>query len=59
VDVVAQEYVGSFTVYNRLKEGGTVDMELQETFWAKLYGRVTDKFGVIWQLNLNNEESSY
>jgi PhnB protein len=47
------------SVYNRLKEGGTVDMELQETFWAKLYGRVTDKFGVIWQLNLNNEESSY
>lgn len=29
-----------------------VGMELQETFWSKYYGSVTDKFGVIWQLNL-------
>jgi PhnB protein len=47
------------SVFNKLKEGGTVVMELQETFWAKLYGQVTDKFGVIWQLNLNSEESAY
>jgi PhnB protein len=47
------------TVFNRLKEGGTVVMELQETFWAKLYGQVTDKFGTIWQMNLNNEETAY
>lgn len=39
-----------------LKEGGTVGMELQETFWSKCYGQVTDKFGVIWQLNLDNGE---
>ncbi|KMJ57624.1 glyoxalase [Bacillus sp. LL01] len=37
--------------YEQLKEGGKVDMELQETFWSKLYGQVTDKFGVHWQLN--------
>ena len=24
--------------FNKLKEGGTVDMELQETFWSKCYG---------------------
>jgi len=47
------------TVYDKLKEGGTVGVELQETFWAKLYGQVTDKFGVIWQFNLNGEESAY
>lgn len=37
-------------LFNRLKEGGSVDMELQETFWSKCYGSLTDKFGVRWQL---------
>ncbi|OQB23494.1 MAG: hypothetical protein BWY11_01793 [Firmicutes bacterium ADurb.Bin182] len=38
-------------LYNRLKEGGSVDMELQETFWSKYYASLRDKFGVLWQLN--------
>jgi len=38
-------------VYNKLAEDGKVGMELQETFWSKLYGSVTDKFGIIWQLS--------
>lgn len=37
--------------FDRLKKGGTVDMELQETFWSKCYGMVTDKFGVGWQFS--------
>ncbi|WP_424765988.1 VOC family protein [Paenibacillus sp. sgz302251] len=45
------------TWFNKLKEGGQVGMELQETFWSKLYGSVTDKFGIEWQVNLNNEEA--
>lgn len=39
-------------IYDELKEGGKVVMELQETFWSKCYGAITDKFGVEWQLNL-------
>ncbi len=39
------------TLFNKLKEGGTVQMDLQETFWSKCYGSVTDKFGILWQLN--------
>jgi PhnB protein len=42
--------------YEQLKDGGTVGMELQETFWSKLYGQVTDKFGIHWQLNYDNGE---
>jgi PhnB protein len=41
------------TWFNKLKEGGTVDMELQQTFWSKLYGSLTDKFGIPWQLSHN------
>ncbi|GFN30757.1 VOC family protein [Paenibacillus xylaniclasticus] len=42
------------TVFKRLSDGGKVEMELQETFWSKLYGQVTDKFGTIWQVNLDS-----
>lgn len=44
------------SIFNKLKEGGTVVMDLQETFWSKLYGQVTDKFGIIWQLNYDTGE---
>lgn len=39
------------TYFQKLSEGGTVRMELQETFWSKLYGSVVDKFGIEWQFN--------
>lgn len=42
-------------LYGRLKEGGTVIMELQETFWSKCYGFITDKFGIGWQLSYDGE----
>ena len=29
------------SVFSKLKEGGSVGMELQETFWSKCYGSVT------------------
>lgn len=39
------------SIFEGLAEGGTVTMPLQETFWSKCYGQVTDKFGVLWQLS--------
>jgi len=42
--------------FDQLKEGGSVSMELQETFWSKAYGQVTDKFGVEWQLSLEESQ---
>jgi len=37
-------------LYNELKEGGEVYMELQKTFFSEWYGMVKDKYGVIWQI---------
>jgi PhnB protein len=37
-------------VFDELKDGGEVFMELQQTFFSELYGMVKDKFGVIWQI---------
>lgn len=46
-------------LFDRLKEGGTVNMELQETFFSKCYGNLTDRFGTIWQLGVNSENTSW
>lgn len=37
--------------FEKLKQGGKVNMDLQETFWSKCYGSLTDKFGIEWQLS--------
>lgn len=42
--------------FDALKVDGTVGMELQETFWAKCYGLVTDKYGILWQLSCESEQ---
>ena len=34
--------------WNVLKDGGTVYMDLQPTFFSKLHGSVKDKYGVTW-----------
>lgn len=43
--------------FNKLRDGGTVHMDLQETFWSKLYGNLRDKFGVEWQFSLDSGET--
>lgn len=44
------------SLFHKLKEGGTVGMELQETFWSKCYGNLTDKFGIEWQVNHESDD---
>lgn len=34
-------------------KGGKVDMPLAKTFWAPLFGMVTDKFGVQWMVGVS------
>ncbi|HEY5563302.1 MAG TPA: VOC family protein [Clostridiaceae bacterium] len=43
-------------LFDKLKEDGTVTMELQETFWSKSYGYLVDKFGIPWQISYDNSE---
>jgi PhnB protein len=38
--------------WNLLKDNGTVHMDLQPTFFAKLHGSVKDKFGVTWMFTV-------
>lgn len=38
-------------IFAALAEGGTVQMPIQETFWALRFGMVTDRFGIPWMMN--------
>lgn len=42
--------------FDKLKEGGNIEMELQKTFWSPLYGNVIDKFGIQWQVSTEDAE---
>ncbi|MCX5779733.1 MAG: VOC family protein [Firmicutes bacterium] len=39
------------TLFDKMKVGGMVTMELQETFWSKSFGSVIDKFGIPWMFS--------
>jgi PhnB protein len=38
-------------LFNALAENGTVEMPLQETFWAARFGMLADRFGIPWMIN--------
>jgi len=38
-------------IFAALADGGKVTMPLEETFWAKTFGMVTDRFGIPWGVN--------
>ena len=38
-------------VFHALAENGTVQMPLQETFWAARFGMLIDRFGIPWMIN--------
>ena len=48
VDSVEEQNV----LFEKLSEGGTVTMPLQQTFWDARFGMLTDRFGIQWMLNV-------
>ncbi|MCE8042938.1 hypothetical protein BZY95_19285 [Billgrantia desiderata SP1] len=45
-------------LFNALADNGTVQMPLDETFWAHRFGMLVDKFGVAWMINYDKEEQA-
>lgn len=43
-------------IFNALANGGQVGFPWQQTFWAKGFGMVSDKFGVPWMVNVENKQ---
>ncbi|HEV2390325.1 MAG TPA: VOC family protein [Nitrososphaerales archaeon] len=46
---------GLTDVFNKLAEGGTVDLPMAKQFWGDTFGMVTDKFGTQWMVNIAKE----
>lgn len=40
--------------FDKLSAGGTVTMPLEKQTWGDVYGKITDKFGVEWALNIGS-----
>jgi PhnB protein len=38
-------------VFAALADQGTVRLPIQETFWARRFGMLTDRFGIPWMVN--------
>ena len=46
-----QDPVEAERIFRELSENGTVQMPLQKTFWAVLFGMLVDQFGISWEIN--------
>jgi PhnB protein len=51
VSLVFDDAVEAERIFNALAENGTVQMPIQETFWAARFGMVVDRFGTPWMIN--------
>jgi PhnB protein len=40
-------------MFNKLADGGSVQMPFSPSFWAEKFGMLTDKFGIEWMINGN------
>ena len=38
-------------MFEKLADGGSVTMPMQQTFWAERFGMLTDKYGINWMFN--------
>lgn len=38
-------------LFTALSEGGHIIMNIEETFWARRFGMLVDKFGIPWMVN--------
>lgn len=42
-------------IFQALADDGTVQMPLEETFWARRFGMLIDRFGVPWMISCDHE----
>jgi PhnB protein len=55
LSLVGEDEKGLMEIFNKLAEGGKIDMSLEKQFWGDTFGMLTDKFGVHWMVNINSE----
>jgi PhnB protein len=43
-------------LFQRLAEGGSIEMPLQDMFWGDYFGSLSDKFGIRWMFNCGEKK---
>ena len=51
VTVTVSEAGEAEKIFKALAEGATVQMPIQETFWAVRFGMLVDQYGIPWMIN--------
>ena len=41
-------------IYDALSAGGNQDSPLEKVFWGDVFGALTDRFGINWQVNIGS-----
>lgn len=57
VSVVGPEDEKLVDWFNRLSEGGRVEMPLEVQVWGDKYGAFTDRYGIPWMFNIEVESA--
>lgn len=44
--------------FQKLAEGGTVEMPLEKQFWGDVFGACEDRYGIHWMVNISSEAAA-
>ncbi|MBT2398766.1 VOC family protein [Streptomyces sp. ISL-100] len=43
--------------WDKLSGDGTVSVPLEKQMWGDVFGMCTDRFGIVWMININQQQS--
>lgn len=55
LSVSATDAESATQLFNKLADGGTVQMPITPTFWSPAFGMVADRFGVPWMVSADHK----
>jgi PhnB protein len=56
ISINAESTAEADKLFNGLSAGGIVKMPMEKTFWGAYFGMFTDKFGIEWMVNFDENE---
>ena len=54
LSVIGTDEVRLRAIFDGLAHGGTVRVPLAKQFWGDIFGAITDKYGIGWQVNIGS-----
>jgi PhnB protein len=58
VSINTASKVEANSIFNGLSAGGTIIMPMTYTFWGAYFGMFTDKFGINWMVNFDEQATT-